>query len=372
MKQKTDTPIEVTSCLLPPLEEYLSCVKDIFNSHWLTNGGRYVLRLERELKNYLDAPCLSLCANGTLALQLSLRLLGLNGKKVILTPFTYVATLTALLWEGCQPVFADIDSQTLCIDPEKVERTFAEHPDAAGVLPVQVYGGACDVVTLDAICSKAGAVTLYDAAHAFGSKLYGKSLLDYGAASTCSFHATKLFHTVEGGCIVTSNQADTEQLELLRAFGHKGDDYYSLGINAKMSELHAAMGLCLLPRVGEVIAARATLCAAYDEALDVGDNLYLRRPRLIEGLEWNYAYYPVIFASPDLRQKAQVALTARNIRPRRYFHPSLSKLPYVKTPACPVAEDMAERVLCLPLWADMPGELPAEIAAIILAAMTEA
>ena len=366
-------PVQVTRAHLPPLEDYLACVRRIFETHDLTNMGEYARRLEKELAALLDAPALIVCANGTLALQLALRLLGLNGRTVITTPFTYVATLSALLWEGCTPVFADIDAESLCMSPAEARRQLDAHPGAAGLLPVHVYGNACDVGALDALARERGIPVLYDAAHAFGSRLDGRSLFAFGDAATASFHATKLFHTVEGGCIVARDPAARARLELLRAFGHRGDTHYSLGINAKLSELHAAMGLCLLPELGANIARRAGLTGIYDAAFGIGPDGApgregLWRPRLAPGLEWNHSYYPVIFPDGDIRARVTTALEAADIHPRRYFYPSLTRLPYVQSPPCPVAEATAERVLCLPLWADMGPDLAALIADLTLAA----
>ncbi|MBD5539294.1 MAG: DegT/DnrJ/EryC1/StrS family aminotransferase [Desulfovibrio sp.] len=366
-------PVQVTRTVLPPLEDYLACVRRIFETHGLTNMGEYAQRLEKELAAVLDAPAIAVCANGTLALQLALRLLGLNGKTVITTPFTYVATLSALLWESCTPVFADIDPESLCMSPADTARQLEAHPEAAGILPVHVYGNACDVAALGNLAAERGIPVLYDAAHAFGSRLDGKSLFAYGDAATASFHATKLFHTVEGGCVVAHAPDAKGKLELLRAFGHRGDTHTSLGINAKLSELHAAMGLCLLPGLAENIARRTRLTDIYDAALSIGPDgapgrAGLRRPRLAPGLFWNHSYYPVIFPDGATRARVTAALNARDIHPRRYFSPSLTRLPYVQAPPCPVSEDMAERVLCLPLWADMAPELADEIADLTLAA----
>ena len=372
-RARPGVPVQVTRAALPPLEDYLACVRRIFETHELTNMGEYARRLEKELTAVLDAPALIVCANGTLALQLALRLLGLNGKTVITTPFTYVATLSALLWEGCTPVFADIDPESLCLSPAETARQLEAHPEAAGILPVHVYGNACDVAALDGLAAERGIPVLYDAAHAFGSRLDGKSLFAFGDAATASFHATKLFHTVEGGCVVARDPAARARLELLRAFGHRGDSHYSLGINAKLSELHAAMGLCLLPELAANIARRTRITDIYDAAFGIGPDGApgregLRRPRLAPGLEWNHAYYPVIFPDGDTRARVTAALEAEDIHPRRYFYPSLTRLPYVQCPPCTVSEDMAERVLCLPLWADMAPELAAEIAELTLAA----
>lgn len=361
-KLSSRSPVFVTRSVLPPLEDYLECVRAIFQSHQLTNQGCYTNTLEQRLTHFLDVPALALCANGTLALQLALRLLKLNGKTVITTPFTYVATLSALLWEGCSPIFADIDPHTLCLDPADVERKIKAHPDVAGILPVHVYGNACDVSGMESLAKKYGLRVLYDAAHAFGCTLNGQSLFRWGDAATGSFHATKLFHTVEGGCIVSPHADDLKELSLLRAFGHCDDEHICLGINAKMSELHAAMGVCLLPAVPDILARRTRCCDLYDAELPWGE-LALRRPVHAPGLVWNRAYYPIIFPNHASLQRALTALAAKEIHPRRYFYPSLTKLPYFPGQACPVAEDMADRVLCLPLWPGMEAALIREIAA---------
>lgn len=369
MKNSADispTPVQVTQAPLPPLDSYMECVRDIFASRWLTNHGKYARRLEADLAKWLDVPMLALCANGTIALQLALRLFGLNGKKIITTPFTYVATLSSLLWEGCEPILADIDPQSLCISPAEIEKQLKAHPDVAGIMPVQIYGNACDVEAINALAEKHGLKVIYDAAHAFGSKLDGKSLLAFGDASTCSFHSTKLFHTVEGGCIVTPKPSDYKKLSLLRAFGHHGDNHACLGINGKMSEMHAAMGVCLLPQAQEMIAKRRHLVGIYDCALKMGQNRALRKPLPHPGLEWNCGYYPVIFSSADLMRRSLQALARAGIHPRRYFYPSLSKLPYFKSDPCPVSEDIAERILCLPLWADMEEAIACKTGEIIL------
>lgn len=364
-KKPYATPVQVTRASLPPLDDFLSHVREIFASRQLTNQGRLVLRLEQSLRDTLDVPALSVCSNGTIALQLALRLLGLNGKKVITTPFTYVATLSSLLWEGCTPIFADIDPRTLCLDPAEVERRLAEHPDTAGILPVHVFGNACDVEALADIARRHNLRVLYDAAHAFGSTLDGRSLFAWGDAAVGSFHATKLFHTVEGGCIVTHSAEDQERIGLLRAFGHRGDTHFCLGINGKMSELHAAMGLSLLPQLPEMLAGRRQRALIYDRELRLNEASPLRRPSLAAGLNWNHAYYPVIFPDHALLMHTVKALQAENIFPRRYFYPSLTQLPYVDCPPCPLADDMAERILCLPFWPDMEEELQIRIAACV-------
>lgn len=368
-KLSEEEAVQVTKCCLPPLDDYLEYVKDIFSSHILTNNAKYEIRLETELKNLLNVPCLALCANGTLALQLALRLLKVNGKKIVTTPFTYVATLSSILWEGGEAVFADIEPDSLCIDPERVEECLRKDSEIAAILPVHVYGNACDVNALGYLANKYNVKLIYDGAHAFGCRLNGDSIFRFGDASTASFHATKLFHTVEGGAIATPDIADMHALKLLRAFGHIGDNYECVGINAKMSELHAAMGLALLPHISEIIEKRAKLVKCYDELLHLDEGSLLRRPRLRDGLEWNFSYYPVIFANSEMLEKVVSALVSQKMYPRRYFYPSLTKLPYVNSPPCPVAEDISSRVLCLPLWAEMDTSVVEKVASIVLNAM---
>ena len=358
----------VTRATLPPLESYLEKIREIFSCRYLTNNGKNVQELEQALTGFLEVPHLTLCTNGTLALQLALRLLNLNGKPVVTTPFSYVATVSALLWEGCEPVFADIDPRTLCISPEAVEACLDARPDIAGVLPVHVYGNACDVTALEDICRRHGVALLYDAAHAFGCRIHDRGLLSWGDASAGSFHATKLFHTVEGGCVACRTDEAQERLSLLRAFGHINDDFICLGINAKMSEVHAAMGLCMLPLLPELIRRRAELCAAYDALLDLPRS-GLAKPAMSPDLEWNYAYYPVIFPDNKTMMRCLAAFGREQIHPRRYFYPSLNTLPYVSPVSCPVSEDIVQRVACLPLWPDMGMDTVERVAAILTATL---
>jgi dTDP-4-amino-4,6-dideoxygalactose transaminase len=359
-----DQRIFVTKAFMPAKEEFLKYVEKIFSSRSLTNQGELARELEDRLAAYLKTPHVLACANGTLALMMGLRLAALGGKKVVTTPFTYVATLSAIMWEGCIPVFADIDPETLCLSPESLRECLKLHPDVAGVVPVHIFGNACDVQAIEAICREHGIVCLYDAAQTFGASYGGRSLLAYGDYSICSFHATKVFHAVEGGCLVVHSQEDKHQAVLLRAFGHLGDEHYSLGFNAKLSELHAAMGLCLLDKAADNIAKRKAVSALYDAALPKRG---LRRPALRPGLVYNYAYYPVIFDSEEVLLRVRDALRRENIFPRRYFFPALNTLPYLpaREQSCPVAESVARRVLCLPLYGELEERAVAKIAAII-------
>ena len=345
-------PILVTRAVVPTYEEYASYIEQVFSSRYLTNEGELSKKLEKRLSSFLNIPHLALCANGTLALQLALRAAGIEKGEVITTPFSYVATVSSLLWEGFTPVFADIDAETLCICPKAIEQAITER--TVGIMPVHIYGNACDVASIGSIAKKYGITTIYDAAQAFGSMYKGAPVASYGDFAILSFHATKVFHTVEGGAVVCHDQKAYARLGLLRAFGHIGDEHISLGINAKMSELHAAMGLCLLSQVEANIANRKKVSQQYDNLLPAKG---LRKPVLAEGLDYNYAYYPVIFDTQEAMQNALADLNSVGIFPRRYFYPSLNTLPYLKTfQPCPIAEDICTRILCLPLYAELENK----------------
>lgn len=356
--------IYVTQTRLPDVETFYDRVREIIDSRWITNEGQCVRQLEQALSTYLGCQHLIVCNNGTTALMLALHCAGLRGKKIAVTAFSYVATLSALLWIGCTPIFIDIDPNTLSMSPEQLEQAFTEHPDIAGVLPVHIYGLPCDDTDLSDICRKHKAKLIYDAAHAFGSIWHGRSLLDFGDYSICSFHATKLFHTVEGGCVIAHSEKAKDALSLSRAFGHRDDVHYTLGINAKMSELHAAMGLCLLPQTKTEIALRKKLHAAYTAALDT---LPVTRPVPAKDFEWNYAYYPILLPNEKVLLAILSTLASKNIYPRRYFYPALTTLPYVQQwrRPCPVAEDAATRSLCLPLYGKLSIKTALKIASVI-------
>jgi dTDP-4-amino-4,6-dideoxygalactose transaminase len=341
-------PIYVTKTFLPPEEEYLMWLRKAYESHVLTNNGPIHRELEETLRARFDVPYLRLMANGTLAIQLAIRALGVKGK-IITTPFSYVATTSAILWEGCEPVFVDIDPRTCCIDPTRIEAAIT--PDTTAILATHVYGIPCDVEAIDAIAKKHGLKVIYDAAHAFDVKYKGESILKWGDASTLSFHATKLFHTVEGGAVVLQNEEHDKALRLLRSFGHVGDEHFSLGMNAKMSEVHAAMGMAVLPHVPGLIAQRREVVEAYDRALSP----VVERPHISAGLDYNHAYYPVLLRNGREREHVLAVLAGQGIHCRRYFHPSLDELPYVKNVPCPVSRVTSMRVLCLPLYPELTG-----------------
>lgn len=341
--------INVTQTYLPHFEEYTSILKRAWDKHWLTNNGELVQELEAKLKYYLGVKNLLFTNNGTLPLQMALKVLNIT-KEVITTPFSYVATTNAILWEGCKPIFVDINPDTFCIDATKIEAAITL--DTEAILATHVYGLPCDVELIELIAKKYQLKVIYDGAHAFGATYKGKSLLSYGDISTCSFHATKLFHTVEGGCIIANDAVVAKQLMLYRQFGHVYDDYISIGINGKNSEFHAAMGLCVLPQMDNIIVNRKMLTEQYDNLLsDI-----IRRPVLDIELGYNYSYYPILFDSEFELLVAMKNLKEKQISGRRYFYPSLNKLPYIQNQTCPVSEDISSRVLCLPLYYGLKNE----------------
>lgn len=340
--------INVTKSYLPDLADYTRLLEGVWERVHLTNDGPLVRQLEEQMRAYLGVRNLRFCTNGTVVMQLALKALGIT-QEVITTPFSYCATTNVLLWEGCTPVFADVRADDFTIDADLIEPLITERTQA--ILATHVYGNACRIEQIQALADRYNLKVIYDGAHAFGAEYNGRALLSYGDAATCSFHATKVFHTVEGGCLITPD-GDAELAETIqhyRTFGHKFDEYFSMGINAKNSELHAAMGLCVLPKVDELIAARRATSELYDDRLD---RTRLQRPTLTPGMtRYNYAYYPVVFPSEQALLSTMDALKAEDIMPRRYFYPSLNELPFLKsTQPCPVSEDIARRVLCLPLY----------------------
>ncbi len=353
--------IPVSQPFLPPKDEYDALVGELWDTKWLTNNGRFVRRLENELKTYLQVPYLQFVNNGTIALQLAIKSLGIN-KEVITTPFSFIATTTSILWENCRPVFVDIDPTTLCIDPFKIEEAITDETQA--ILATHVYGIPCDVEKIEDIAKKHNLKVIYDAAHAFGVQYKGKSLLSFGDISTLSFHATKLFHTVEGGAIVTNSGVEFEQrIKLLRSFGFESEQYIMAGINGKNSEFHAAMGLCNLKYIDEIILKRKRISEIYDRHLANK----LTKPNIPKDVDYNYAYYPVIFEKEEDLLRAQSKLSKNGIESRRYFYPSLNKLSYLPDYySCPISEDISSRILCLPLFSDLMHEEVERISNVIM------
>ena len=353
----------VTKTYLPPLEDYTSQLERIWQDGIVTNNGLLIKELAGKLNQYLNTPYIELVANGTLALQLAIKALGLKGE-VITTPFSYVATTTALIWENCTPIFVDIEEKTFCIDADKIEAAITERTSA--ILATHVYGYPCNVKIIEEIAKKHDLKVVYDGAHAFGVKLNGKSIFDYGDVSTLSFHATKLFHTIEGGALVCRDKELVQKINLMKKFGHIGEDkYLEVGINAKMSEVHAAMGLCVLPKLNEIIANRRAISEYYNDLLK-GCRLSL--PQILAESEYNYGYFPVVFATQNQMMQVRQSLIDNNIMPRRYFYPSLNTIKYLgfkSKQKCPISESISARVLCLPLYHDLNLNIVEKICSVV-------
>jgi len=353
--------IQVTKPFLPPREDYEKYVDGIWQRNWLTNNGPLVNELEIQLKYYLGIKHLLYLGNGTVALQIAIRALGLRGK-VITTPFSYVATTSSIVWENCEPLFVDIDPNTLNIDPAKIEE--AVNDEISGIIATHCFGNMCDVERIEKIAQKHKLKVIYDASHCFGTKYQGKSIFTYGDISTTSFHATKLFHTIEGGAVFTQNPELLKRMAYMRNFGHDGPEKFNgVGINGKNSEFHAAMGLCNLHYIDQLLIKRKQQCLYYDEILKPLD---IVKPTIHNLCESNYAYYPVIFPSEEITIKMKNALEKWDIYPRRYFYPVLSKLDYVNSGETPVSEEISKKILCLPLYHDLSQEEQLIVARILL------
>lgn len=344
--------IPVTKPFLPPQEEYKKYLDGIWTRNWLTNMGPLASQLEMELKKHLNIKHLLFVTNGTVALQMAIKALELKGE-IITTPFSFVATTSSIVWENCKPIFVDIDSESLNIDAKKIEEAITEKTSA--ILATHVYGNPCDVIEIERIAKKNNLKVIYDAAHAFGVEINGKSIFEYGDISTCSLHATKLYHSIEGGLVVTNNAEMLKKLAFIRNFGFNGpEDFAELGLNGKNSEFHAAMGLANLKYIDSIKHKRALLAKKYDEILLT---LKARRPVWHSQSENNNSYYPIVFDSEELLLKSVEHLQSHGVFSRRYFFPSLaSSLPYVETKSLEVADDIAQRVLCLPLYYDLTLE----------------
>ncbi|WP_417857551.1 DegT/DnrJ/EryC1/StrS family aminotransferase [Xanthomarina gelatinilytica] len=342
--------INVTKTFLPPQAEYQAILKRAWNTGWMTNRGILVQELEAVLRAYLQVPNLVAMTNGTLPLQIAIKALGITGD-IITTPFSYVATVSSIVWEGCTPVFVDIHPNYLTIDETKIEAAIT--PSTSAILATHVFGNPCHVEAIESIAKKHHLKVIYDGAHGFGVTYKGQSLFNYGDVSTCSFHATKLFHTGEGGALFCK-PAYYERMFYHHNFGHDGPEaFYGLGINAKMSEPQAAMGLAVLPYFESILKERKAIVDTYTQALLSSDlQLLSIRPNTI----WNYSYYPVIFKDETQLLQVQQALNKAGVFPRRYFYPSLDSLPYVNGGVCDISRSIASRILCLPLYVGLEEE----------------
>ncbi|WP_394775094.1 DegT/DnrJ/EryC1/StrS family aminotransferase [Flavobacterium sp.] len=352
--------ITVTKTFLPPINEYNKQVQRAWDKQWLTNRGELVLELEEKLKNYLNISNIITTNNGTVPLQIALKLLGNQGE-IITTPFSYVATAAAIVWENCTPIFVDIHPKYLTIDETKIEAAITNKTTA--ILATHVFGNPCNVEVIEMIAQKHNLKVIYDAAHAFGVTYKGKSLFDYGDISTCSFHATKLFHTGEGGAMFAKDPDLYHKMFYSHNFGHEGSlSFYGLGINGKLSELQAAMGLSILPYMDMIFSERKIIVEYYNSNLDLSKIQLLK---LREYTNWNYSYFPIIFNSESKLLKIEKVLNDNQIFPRRYFYPSLNTVEYMKGDLMIVSESIASRILCLPLYIGLSIEELQKIVSLI-------
>ena len=352
--------INVTKTFFPEIEEYQKQVQRIWDNQWLTNRGELLIELESKLKEYLNINHILVTNNGTIPLQIALKLLGKQGE-IITTPFSYVATSATIVWENCTPVFVDIHPEYLTIDETKIEQAITSKTTA--ILATHVFGNPCNVDFIENIAKKHNLKVIYDAAHSFGVTYDNKSIFEFGDISTCSFHATKLFHTGEGGAIFAKNLELQHQLFYSHNFGHNGPlAFHGLGINAKTSELQAAMGLAVLPSMDLILLERKIVVDFYNQNLDFTN---LKSIKIRENTNWNYSYYPIILESESVLLKVQEKLNQQYIFPRRYFYPSLNTINYTFGQAMPVSESIASRILCLPLYVGLKQSELEQIVAII-------
>jgi dTDP-4-amino-4,6-dideoxygalactose transaminase len=352
----SNKPIPVTEPFLPPLEEYVEYLRGIWERNWLTNQGPLVRELEGKIQEYhgIDRP-VHCVANGGLGLQIGMKALGVGGE-VITTPFTYVATASCPLWEGASIVFADIEPTYLTLDPKAVEAAITPRTEA--ILATHVFGNPCQVDALQAIADRHGLALLYDASHAFGVRYRDRSILEYGDLSVVSTHATKVFQTVEGGFVVSKDPAVAAKVEWMRRYGHKGfEEYHGVGINAKLSEPHAAMGLAQMPYLPQILERRKAIDQAYRHALAELRPSGLHPTPIPSETDRNFSYFPILVSSdyPLSRDALYNELEANGINGRRYFYPLLSDFPMYRevrsaqSSELPVASDAAARVICLPI-----------------------
>ena len=346
--------INVTRSALPPLEEYIQEISSLWDSRWLTNQGEKHQTLERMLREYFNAPNVTLFTNVHLALEGILAALGLTGE-VITTPFTFTSTTNAIVRCGCRPVFCDVDPETYTLDPAKIDALIT--PETTAIVPVHVYGTLCDVEAIEAIAKKHGLKVVYDAAHAFGVKKNGVSAACFGDAAMFSFHATKVFHTVEGGCVVYKDPALREKLDVGKNFGVCGEDILEAAPNAKMSEFHAAMGICNLRHIDEYVAGRKQAAERYRKNLAGVPGLTLLQEQ--PGVESNYAYFPVVFDGAKYsRDEAATRLAEHGIFARKYFYPLTNHCTAYgfRGDETPIAKHVSDNVLCLPLYPELALE----------------
>lgn len=352
--------INVTKTFLPTIESYQSYLDRAWDKVWLTNRGELTLELEDKIKQKYGTTNLIITNNGTVPLQIALKLLGNQGE-IITTPFSYVATTSAILWENCTPVFVDIHPEYLSIDETKIEAAIT--PKTTAILATHVFGNPCHVEAIENIAKKHNIAVIYDAAHCFGVAYNGTSIFNFGDVSTCSFHATKIFHTGEGGAMFCNDKNLYHKLFYSHNFGHNGPlEFHGLGINAKISELQSAMGLAVFDELDFIFSERKKVVDFYMNNLDFTQ---ISTMKIRENTTWNYSYFPVIFNSEEDLIRVQKQLNAADVFPRRYFYPSLNTIDFVKGEEMPISESIASKILCLPLYVGLEKQDLEKISTII-------
>lgn len=342
--------IVISKPFFPPIEEYQNYISKIWENGILTNNGTFEHELQNKLKAYFGVKHLILCSNGTIALQLAIRALEIKGE-IITTPLSYVATLNSIIWENCTPVFVDINSENLCIDSTKIEAKITSNTKA--ILATHLFGHSCDIDAIEAIANKHNVSVIYDGAHAFGTQYKQQSVLKSGTISTCSFHATKLFHTIEGGCIITDDDTLALKISILKNHGMLENKFHALGTNARLSEVNAAMGLCNLNYADTILKKRKQDSLYYQKLLE---KYPIQYPLTTKNETYNYAYFPLLFSSEIILLNIDKKLKENQIFGKRYFYPSLNTLEYVNYSSCPVSEEISKRMYCLPINFDMSNK----------------
>ena len=352
--------INVTKTYLPNKEKYKKYIDEIYANGWITNNGPLVKKLEERLAEYLGVKNIVLVANGTAALEIAYRTLDLKGY-AITTPFSFVATTSSLVTNGLKPVFADIDPQTLNINPNKIEELIT--PNTSVIVPVHVFGNACNLEAIDTIAQKHDLKVVYDAAHAFDVRYKDESILNFGDISTLSFHATKLFHTIEGGALIINDDSLVQKARYLINFGiENAESIPDLGTNAKMNEFEAAMGLCLIDEMENISQKRKDVYERYQKELS---GLVQFQKQNINSTP-NYSYFPIILKDEEQTLKVQKALNEKQIFPRRYFYPSLDTLSYIEPKQfCSISRGISRKILCLPIYPELKKDVQTHIINII-------
>ena len=345
---------------MPPKDEYIELIDQIWESGWLTNNGPLVTRLEKKLKEAFGVKHLFFVTNGTSALQIAIKALELTGE-IITTPYSYVATSSSIVWEGAKPKFVDIDKGTWNIDPSLIKEKVDQ--STSGIIATHVYGNPCDIDGITRVAKDQNLKVIYDASHCFDTYLRGKHILNYGDVATISFHATKLFHTIEGGAIVTNDDEMAHRISYMRDFGHNGEEaFWGLGINAKNSEFHAAMGLCNMMHFDKI---KIGLTERFEFYSNLFCDLPIQLQQLSNDSNITHGFFPVVFESTEVMLQIKSALNQESIFPRRYFYPSLNNLPYVESINEQNAQYISERVLSLPFYHNLPLDIIEKISRII-------